>query len=712
MKKITEIMIWTKNRKSDWSIFLLFLTFYLYVLSPTIVPYRDSGEMICDAVTLGIAHQPGYPLYVLISKVALQFLFWGSAAYKMNLLSAMCGALALFVFYRGFRSRFSVGGALLAILFIGFNFTFITVSTVSEMYSMNLLFAGILFAVSLRIRKKPSFFGMLLFAYLCGLFMGNRMDIILSVPAFFLLFAKEFYAEIRRDTAKKILVFLFFGVLGFSVYAYLLVRSASAPLLDWSHPATISNFLWVIMRKSYGSTLDLISKNYVLGELFLPNLKYYLVHILNNFNFALLLLPFGIFQNLKRDRKLFFSLLVLFLVNGPFYLFLANMPPNPHALAIVEPNYLLPDVALAGWIGMSVDFFWGKKLFFPFFLIAFISLSFTLRNSYPNWNRRQLFFAQDFSQDVFRSLPQNSIIIAKKDVQLFSLWHRRIVEKKRDDLKIVAQGLSAAAWYLNSKRMWHPELHIADVNKGGFNGWKKMAETNIYPVFATLDAEIPPEVPTVPRGMANRVFPKEKKTGIDFWKFFNLQWLGRPYNDFFCEDLARSYENSLVALAAYESKNGGISPETAFRLEVFAAINKNSAQAELYAGFYYSAMGDWKSAGRYFLRSALSYENLIILSDEYYAFAEVKEQLNKSCSYSWLNYGVAMEKMGFRKEAEEAYNKALSRNQRMAQAHYNLAILYWKTDQRRVVEELRKTLEINPGHKEARYYLNQFRRRK
>ncbi|MCK5358963.1 MAG: hypothetical protein KAJ48_11255, partial [Elusimicrobiales bacterium] len=83
-----------------------------------------------------------------------------------------------------------------------------------------------------------------------------------------------------------------------------------------------------------------------------------------------------------------------------------------------------------------------------------------------------------------------------------------------------------------------------------------------------------------------------------------------------------------------------------------------------------------------------------------------------AAAYAWLNYGVGLEKTGFNEDAEKAYLKALLRNPQFAQAHYNMAILYWRKDTNRVVKELKATLKIDPNHKDAALYLKQILNKK
>src|SRR2546427_2399615 len=79
------------------SIFVITLIIYLLTLSPT-VNFVDSGEIITVGATAGIAHPPGYPLYTILI-IAASALPFGNEAVRVNLVSALNGALATVFFF-------------------------------------------------------------------------------------------------------------------------------------------------------------------------------------------------------------------------------------------------------------------------------------------------------------------------------------------------------------------------------------------------------------------------------------------------------------------------------------------------------------------------------------------------------------------------------------------------------------------------------------
>ena len=68
------------------------LLLYLVTLAPT-VTFEDSGELIAAAYNLGVPHEPGYPLWTMIAHL-FTWLPFGDVAYRVNLMSAVCSALA------------------------------------------------------------------------------------------------------------------------------------------------------------------------------------------------------------------------------------------------------------------------------------------------------------------------------------------------------------------------------------------------------------------------------------------------------------------------------------------------------------------------------------------------------------------------------------------------------------------------------------------
>jgi hypothetical protein len=169
---------------------------YGRTLSRSIVP-GDSAELVTGAVTLGVCHPTGYPLYVLLGKLATLVVFFASPVIVVNALSAACLLAALTVLYRALsrlgHSRISTVGAL---LLLGTAPPLWRYATAAEVYTLHaLLFAGIvscLVDAEREGRERP----LVAAFFLAGLALGNHMTSLLFLPGL-ALFA------LRRSRARS-----------------------------------------------------------------------------------------------------------------------------------------------------------------------------------------------------------------------------------------------------------------------------------------------------------------------------------------------------------------------------------------------------------------------------------------------------------------------------------------------------------------------------
>lgn len=126
------------------TIFVATLTLYVRTLAPSLLA-DDSGEFQTIAYTLGMGHPTGYPVYILIAKL-FTFLPVGDIAYRVNLLSAAAGALAISLLYLILR-RLSVSylpAALGAFILAGGSL-FWKQAAIAEVYTSSVAFLALVF---------------------------------------------------------------------------------------------------------------------------------------------------------------------------------------------------------------------------------------------------------------------------------------------------------------------------------------------------------------------------------------------------------------------------------------------------------------------------------------------------------------------------------------------------------------------------------------
>ena len=100
-------------------LFLLFLALYVRTAAPSVLS-GDSAQFQIAAPLLGVPHPTTYPLYVLLGKLATLVILFGDLAWRVTLVSSVCAALAVGLFF-GIARRLtaSAPAALIGALALG-----------------------------------------------------------------------------------------------------------------------------------------------------------------------------------------------------------------------------------------------------------------------------------------------------------------------------------------------------------------------------------------------------------------------------------------------------------------------------------------------------------------------------------------------------------------------------------------------------------------
>jgi len=207
---------------------------YLQTLAPTVMWY-DMGEFATASATLGIAHNTGYPLLILLGKLFTLLPLGGDAAYRVNMLSAVstAGAIALaFVIIYGL-TRDALGAAAGALI-LAFTSTVWANATWATSYGLNLMLTALVLALLFAWNRDRSPRLLAAAAFVFGLGLCNhRLIVLTALPALIVLAAS------RRDLSPRTAALSALAILaGLSIYLYLPVRGEQDPALSWARPAT------------------------------------------------------------------------------------------------------------------------------------------------------------------------------------------------------------------------------------------------------------------------------------------------------------------------------------------------------------------------------------------------------------------------------------------------------------------------------------------
>ncbi|MDO8734260.1 MAG: tetratricopeptide repeat protein, partial [Elusimicrobiota bacterium] len=650
---------------------------------------------------------------------------FGNIAYRINLMSAFFGALSCGILYlivkkiAGQNEKIQSSSVYLcgfiAALTLAFSKTFWSVSLVAEMYTLNTFFIVLIIYLLFSDAKAST---TLLITFLFGLAMGNRIDIVLITPGIlYFLVVAGFNLRNKRNpesssgqALKVATTILLFFILGFSVYLFLPIRSKTQPHLNWNKPDNIQTLVDTITRKTHGKTLDLISARYTINDVLSSEMKVYLKRTYKLFTYAGI--PFmllGFLYLYGKNKHFLVSTFLIYFISGPVFIAIAKMPPNPHALAIMEPHYLISDLILVIWFGCGI-YYISEKLKKLKVLLLIIPVGLFILNFYSQ-NMRFNFIAYDFARNVFRSIPKNSIIISREDIQVFSQWYLQFAEKKRSDIIVIAKGLSGSKWYQEGLKKYKNTDVISLNNPETFSQFYAINKTrNIYFTGDVEDYEM--------LGGKYFIYPywlvfnvKEQKTAdyksVDFENIYIIRNQLKPelYPDFFSQKIVSQYADSLFRCGMFFMREGNIE-NAIVNFEKSISMKTDTPAAYFNLGWIYFQKNNFGKTEYYYKQSIKFYENMHNEAIEYKSFPEVVD----SIIYDWAvvhnNLGTIYEKQNKLNEAISEYEKAVRIKPDYADAHYNMAVAYWRQKNwRKVIENLEKVLRINPNHTNTQKYL-------
>src|SRR5258705_369477 len=154
---------------------LAFGVLYVLTLCPTVTWY-DSAEYAGAAVTLGIPHPPGYPLYTLLAAAFVQLPF--EPAYSVNLMSAVFASVALALAYL-LQRRVGVGvaAAIVGAATLGASRLFWSQAVIAEVYTTTLALLLLILLLLVRGLREDRVRPLLLAAFVAGLGLGVHLSL-------------------------------------------------------------------------------------------------------------------------------------------------------------------------------------------------------------------------------------------------------------------------------------------------------------------------------------------------------------------------------------------------------------------------------------------------------------------------------------------------------------------------------------------------------
>ena len=251
-------------------VFLAVFGVYVSTSFPSVVG-GDSGELLAESCQLGVAHPPGYPLFLLLNHFVMKFgqalapEIPGSPAAAANVFSCFSGAVAaafVSLTVNAWNEPLShpeaaSAGALLAALLFAFSPLTWEFSTGAEVFSLNnALLAAILFSVvKVRIHAiAPSVGWASMVAFSSGLALANQHASLLFVAPLAASVMIWLEPELSIRPFRTLACLSISAVLGLSPYCYLAYSAYTGPHPgSWGDLHSVAGFFRHVLRSEYGT---------------------------------------------------------------------------------------------------------------------------------------------------------------------------------------------------------------------------------------------------------------------------------------------------------------------------------------------------------------------------------------------------------------------------------------------------------------------------
>ena len=501
-------------------VFVATLLLYSWTLAPT-VTLTDSGELIVVAHGLGVAHPPGFPLWVILAHLA-SLVPLGNVAVRINFASALFAALAsamltlvvaelmIAASYLTAPKRRGKGaqrsnkaaphaawggkdddsgvGRLLVLapaigagLLMGFSRTLWSYATIAEVYTLNTLLIFVIFFLMLRWRRgiiadrrrigapmedghsAPADTAHDVFLYAAALAFGlalgvHHVSVALILPALAVIVYRT--EGLRFFRSRRLIYAALISVAALvAIYTYLPLAAAHRPVINWGNPRSLQEIWWHVTGRQYQVFLSFTPK--IIGEQSLEFCRM----VLREFGLSWLPLPLvfafaGFTSAFKRDRTFFWFLLFVVIADLA-YAFNYEIAEDKDAYYL--PTFFAIAIAAGFGIRWLIQLAISKPMLIgrPY-LIAVIAVLLTVTIAFTgNWpfnNRRHYFIAHDYVENLLSAIEPDGLLLTF-DWQVASpMFYAQELEQRRRDVKVVDINLLRRSWYFDYLRHAYPGL--------------------------------------------------------------------------------------------------------------------------------------------------------------------------------------------------------------------------------------------------------------
>jgi tetratricopeptide (TPR) repeat protein len=485
------------------AVFAVAILLYTVTLAPT-VTLVDSGELIVAARGLGVAHPPGFPLWVMLAHLA-SLLPFGNVAVRINFSSALFAALACAMLtlvvaelmitgphaaskkrtkkaaQRSRKREDSTGNRFLifasavgAGLLMAFSRTLWSYATITEVYALNALLILVVFFLMVRWRRRvvesqgdPGkqvtahdrwlYAAALVFGLATGV---HHVTVGLTLPA---IAAVVYTTQGRRFfTSRRLLYAALISVGGLvAVYAYLPIAASRSPAINWGNPRSLQEIWWHLTGRQYRVFLSFSPS--IMGTQFVEFCRMLLREFGPAWLPLSLVVAFAGFRSAFRQDRTSFWFLLLIIIADVAYGINWGDPHSEDKDAYYLPTFV--SIAIAAGLGIRwlIQLNASKAMALQrTYWIAAMAVVLTSATAFAaNWpfnNRRHYYIAEDYVQNLFSTIAPDGLLLTQDWQVVSPMFYAQEIEQRRRDVKVVDINLLRRSWYFEYLQHAHPGL--------------------------------------------------------------------------------------------------------------------------------------------------------------------------------------------------------------------------------------------------------------
>ncbi len=438
-------------RGRPWSLAVCATILALYgVAASTHILGGDNAEFVTVAFDRGVAHPPGYPLYVLWLR-ALRWLPAASPAHAASLATALTGGLALVALSRAARAWGATeAGAAMAVVVFGSAPLAARLATSAEVFMLSAaIVAGILLVAAPNgpLRGVPRAVAL---GALAGLALCNHHSAVLIAPVGIWGAARGVAESRRRGVAGCLSVVALLACL--SPYLLLVqdARHVAEGAYAWGDASTVRGLWRHFTRAEYGTfSLGLSTA----PPTPLANVGLLVRSLLSETRWiGLIFAGFGAASLIRQPRpaRLPGVLLIASLaIAGPLFVARFNVPLEALGQRVVERFFLLPLLLVSLLAGLGVSPRLARLPRAALAAPALIALALLANVAvvFPELPLAHAPTIENYLSDTLAVVPERSVVIGVGDHRLFGFAYLQRVRGQRPDVAYVDAPLLHYAWY-------------------------------------------------------------------------------------------------------------------------------------------------------------------------------------------------------------------------------------------------------------------------